>query len=257
MKYFKSALLIVILSVVSCFASSPHNLLPRFPQLVFDKGTTDMFCVEELIAYADMQAYTAQTELSVKLKNVSEKQINLPIKIRVLYPTGKKSVSILVNNKTKEYKQENPTIDLSLAPNETTNISIKAHVSTDYSVNNIKKAIVAQENQKKSKLQTFGESFARYFNQEVYGKRFIVGTLVSKWGIFPVDIKKSKIEVNASNDIVLISENSGIWKETSRKKGKKFICEATEGFETAVFLPEKDIEAFKENQQLIKQINKK
>ena len=256
MKQIQLALLLIFIAFIPCFADSPHNLLPRLPQIVFDKGTSDMFSVEELTANVDMELYNAKTELNLKLKNVSEKQIQIPLKFRVLYPTGKNPVKITINNKSIKYNQENPIEILKLSPNEIADISIQAYVSTDYSVNNIKKAIAAQENQKKSKLQTVGESFARYFNQEIYGKRFMIGVPVSKWGIFPVNIKKAKIEITTSSDIIVISEKPEIWKQVSRKKGKKFICESTEGFETTVFLPAKDESAFKENLELLKKINK-
>ena len=256
MKQIKLALLLTFITFIPCFATSPHNLLPRLPQIVFDKGTSDMFSVEELSAKADMELYNARTELNIKLKNISQKQINIPIKFRVLYPTGKNPVKVSINKKTIKYNQENPVTDLKLSPGEITDISIQAYISTDYSINNIKKAIAAQQKQNKTKLQSVGESFARYFNQEVYGTRFMVGVLVSKWGIFPVNIKHAKIEINTGSDMIHISEKPDIWKQLNHKKGKKFVCESTEGFETTVFLPSKDESAFKENLELIKELKK-
>jgi len=238
-----------VLSDFSPLSASSKNLLPRMPELVIEKGYSDVFQVVECIGNSKLRNESVDSVIRVILKNVSDKTVSSSLKIRVLYLTSENAVKVTFNGKPMKFERRNPRIPFSLNPNEEVAISIDARQSIQYSLDAVKKenAVENQSGRKESKF-ALGD-FARFFDKEErYGKRYMVGPLVSKWGVFPVDFKKVSLSIVVPADFDAVFPTVGAWKKLENRNSTVFTFDGVDGFSGAIFLPQKDVEAFKKIQ---------
>ena len=250
-----------ILSCLLCFVfvaetakATDHNILPRFPEIVIEKSYSQFFKVKDCQAKASIENDIAVTSLKAVLANISDKEIASSVKFRILYPTSLSKITINVNGKSFKYDPENPRYSFSLKPNEEIKFEMNANVYINYSIDAVRKAIKRKEEEEKAgvrdaksvkdKGQDIANSFMRYFKaNDRYGKRFQIGSLISKWGLFPVDFEKINIEIKVPENFTVITSFESIWEDA--KKGKKVITYKTadtDNFSDAIFLPASDKE---------------
>lgn len=248
----KTIFLTILLLNLACQTfANPHNLLPRFPEIIIQQGMTENYTVVSLTAIATIQDNHAQTIVNTDLKNISESKAFTSVKFRILYPKSSSSVKIKINGSDFNYSPQRNTYNFWLNPNETINFHIEADVSVNYSINAVRKALKEEEKAKKNIKSTFAEDFAAYFNTEKYGKRFMTGNIISKWGIFPLSIKNLEIAANTPPNMIIVSENNGVWNQKSRVKQNHFYCNDSKAYNSAVFLPEKDKNDFLETKKIL------
>lgn len=250
-----------ILSCLLCFVlvaetakATDHNILPRFPEIVIEKSYSQFFKVKDCQAKASIENDVAVTSLKAVLANISDKEIASSVKFRVLYPTSMSKISINVNGKSLKYDPENPRYSFSLKPNEEIKFEMNANVYINYSIDAVRKAIKRKEEEEKAgvrdaksvkeKGQDIANSFMRFFkSNDRYGKRFQIGSLISKWGLFPVDFEKINVEIKVPENFTVITSYENSWQDA--KKGKKVITYKTadtDNYSDAIFLPESDKE---------------
>ena len=250
-----------ILSCLLCFVfvaetakATDHNILPRFPEIVIEKSYSQFFKVKDCQAKASIENDIAVTSLKAVLANIPDKEIASSVKFRILYPTSMSKISINVNGKSFKYDPENPRYSFSLKPNEEIKFEMNANVYINYSIDAVRKAIKRKEEEEKAgvrdaksvkeKGQDIANSFMRFFkSNDRYGKRFQIGSLISKWGLFPVDFEKINVEIKVPENFTVITSYESSWQDA--KKGKKVITYKTadaDNYSDAIFLPESDKE---------------
>jgi hypothetical protein len=244
-------LTILLLNLAGLTFANPHNLLPRFPEIIIQQGMTENYAADSLTAIATIQDNYAHTVVNTDLRNISQTKAFTSVKFRILYPKNLSSIKIKINGSDFNYTPERNTYNFWLNPNEAVNFHIEANVSINYSINAVRKALKEEEKAKKNIKTTFAEDFAAYFNTEKYGKRFMTGNIVSKWGIFPLSIKKLEIAATTPPNMILVSENNEVWNQKSRVKQNHFYCNDSKSYNSAVFVPEKDKEDFLETQKIL------
>lgn len=237
------------------FAASPlsaasRQLLPRLPEFVLERGHSDAFQVVDCEAKSRLTEETAESLVRITLRNISDKQVQSSLKIRVLYLTSDASVQLEVNGRPARYDRTNPRLPFSLEPGQEIMLQVKARHGIQYSLE------TANRDQKKETLQdatpkkrgfALGD-LTTLFDSEKFGKRFMVGPLVSKWGIFPVDFRNVKISIVVPTDFDAILPDPALWKSGRDSRNKTFTFEGTDTFATAIFLPETDAEQFRQIQ---------
>jgi hypothetical protein len=260
-KNLQTNFLILILVLISSLClGNPHNLLPRLPELIIQEGNSADYLVESLSVEATIENNVASTDTKVSIKNKTEKSTRALVKFRILYPTGKNPVSIKIDGKSFKYSAKNYLHELILAPKQSCTFEIKAQVSVNYSINAVRKALREEERAKKKEKATFASDFAKYFNTEKYGKRFMMGSLVSKWGIFPLDMERVSIQIKAPSDFILVNHQEAQWKRQEMGKLASFEFSSTEPESMdyhGVLLPNEDLKEFLETQEVLKGLNSK
>ncbi|HAE41016.1 MAG TPA: hypothetical protein DCG57_20640 [Candidatus Riflebacteria bacterium] len=256
----RNRILAIILGLVMAGALSAEaqqrNMLPRFPELIIEKGLSENFEVTECAARVKISANDADASLKVQMKNVSDKPISSSVKFRVLYPTSESQVRISVDGKAKRFDRANPRHAFELQPGATISFDINARTSVNYSVDSVRKALRDQEDENGRRKKGFlMEDFTKLFEREKFGRRFMVGSLVSKWGLFPVDFSKASIEVSVPAEFVMVTANAEIWQQSQSGNSKVFKSDARENFSAAVFLPEGDREDFIATQKVLSSDN--
>lgn len=246
-------LMLTAILLPSVASAEEHNILPRFPEIVIEKEYSQFFKVKDCQAKASIEGEIAKTNLKAVLANIADKDITTSVKFRILYPTSMSNISIKINGKDYKYDSQNPRYSFSLKPNEEIKFDMSAHVSVNYSIDAVRKAIKRMEDNEKqgavrnkqsakSKAQELGESFMRLFkNNERYGKRFQVGLLVSKWGLFPVDFEKLSLEIKVPEKYTVLTSFESIWQDVT-KKNKTITYKTTDvdNYNEAIFLPATD-----------------
>ena len=232
--------------------AQPRNMLPRFPELIIEKGLSEHFEVTECSAKVNISGNDADASLKVQMKNITDKVVSSSIKFRILYPTSESQVRISVNGKSTRFDRNNPRHAFELKPGETINFDIRARTSVNYSVDSVRKALHDQEREGGDRKKGFlMDDFTRLFEREKFGRRFMVGSLVSKWGLFPVDFSKASIEVSVPSEFVLVAPNAEIWSQSQSGNTRVFKTDSVENFGPAVFLPEGDREDFIQTQKVL------
>ncbi|PKL48420.1 MAG: hypothetical protein CVV42_09865 [Candidatus Riflebacteria bacterium HGW-Riflebacteria-2] len=249
-RIFAVALVLLLVGTVSIQAQQ-RNMLPRFPELIIEKGLSESFEVSECAAKVSISGNDADSTLKVTIKNKADKPVSSSMKFRILYPAGESHVRIRVDGKSVRFDRTSPRHTFELQPGAMINFEISARTSVNYSVDSVRKALREQEDKIKRKKGFLMEDFSRLFEREKFGRRFMIGPLVSKWGLFPVDFIKSSIEVSVPSEFVMVSPNAEIWKESHSGNTRVFKSEALENFAAAVFLPEGDREDFIQTQQVL------
>ncbi len=260
-----------ILSCLLCFVfvaetakATDHNILPRFPEIVIEKSYSQFFKVKDCQAKASIENDIAVTSLKAVLSNISDKEISSSVKFRILYPTTVSKVSINVNGKSFKYDPENPRYSFSLKPNEEIKFEMNANVYINYSIDAVRKAIKRKEEEEKAgvrdaksvkeKGHDIAASFMRYFkSNDRYGKRFQIGSLISKWGLFPVDFEKINVEIKVPENFTVITSYESSWQDV--KKAKKAITYKTvdtDNYSDAIFLPASDKEEQLKTMEILK-----
>ena len=259
----------IILIFISLFSAesfaTERNILPRFPEIVIEKEYSQYFKVKTCKAKATIEGDIAKTSLSAVLSNISDKDISSSVKFRILYPTGLNNISIKINGKDFKYEPENPRYSFSLKPQEDIDFSMNAHVYINYSIDAVRDSLKRMEknenqggvrNKKsvKNKGQELGESFMRLFKaNDRYGRRFQVGSLVSKWGLFPVDFENLSLEVTVPGDFTVITSFESIWQDkTKTKKAVTYKTSDVDNYGDAVFLPSADKEEHLATMEVLK-----
>lgn len=248
-RIFASIFVAILISVVSAQAQ-PRNMLPRFPELIIEKGLSESFEVIECAAKVNISGNDAEASLQVQMKNVSDKAVSSSIKFRILYPTSESQVRIRVDGKSTRFDRNNPRHAFELQPGGIISFEINARTSVNYSVDSVRKALRDQENEGQRKKGFLMDDFTRLFEREKFGRRYMIGSLVSKWGLFPVEFSKSSIEVSVPAEFVVVSPNAEIWQQSQTGNTRIFKSDAIENFSSAVFLPEGDREDFIKTQQV-------
>ena len=248
-------ILIFILFVSNSLYATDHNILPRFPEIVIEKEYSQYFKVKDCQAKAVIENDYAVTSLKAVLANISDKDISSSVKFRILYPTSVNKIDIKINGKAFKYDPEQPRYSFSLKSNEEIKFEMKANVSVNYSIDAVRKSIKRMEEAEKSgikdakksakaKGQELADSFLHLFkSNDRYGKRFQIGPLVSKWGLFPVDFEKLDLEIKVPENFTLITSYENIWQDVT--KGKKITTYKTsdlDNYSDAIFLPVSDKE---------------
>ncbi|HEY9071417.1 MAG TPA: hypothetical protein VIV61_14255 [Candidatus Ozemobacteraceae bacterium] len=227
--------------------AASRNLVPRLPELVLERGYSDAFQVVECEAKSRLTEETAESSVRVVLKNVSDARVQSSLKIRILYLTSESAAQLEVNGKPARYDRANPRVPFALEPGQEIALQLKARHGIQYSLEsaNREEAPAALQDAAPKKRGFALDDLTALFGNEKFGKRFMVGPLVSKWGIFPVDFRQVKISVTVPTEFDAILPNSSLWKSAGDRNGRTFTFEGTEGFTGAVFLPKTDAEQFR------------
>jgi hypothetical protein len=255
--FIATVVMIFVLSTVFCNSATAtsKNLLPRMPEIVIEKGYSDTFEVTECQASAKIVNSDLSSNLKVTLKNVSEGLIKSSVKFRILYPTSANSVNIKINGKRISFDRKNPRYSFQLESQSEINFEISAKQSINYSINSVREALREREAEsakaKNSKKRFAFDELTRFFDNEKFGKRLMMGPLVSKWGIFPVTFKNVKIEVSVPKEFVIFSQFAKEWEESTNNANKDYVFNKIENFEAAVFLPESDYKDFEARQKIL------
>ncbi|HNX75830.1 MAG TPA: hypothetical protein PLM07_10275 [Candidatus Rifleibacterium sp.] len=250
-KILRLIVLMLILSAVSLQAS-PRNMLPRFPELIIEKGLSEHFKVTSCDAKVKVYGNDAESSLKVTVKNQGADPVESSVKFRILYPTSENQVRVSVNGRNINYRRDQPRHTFTLAPEESIVFDLSAKVSINYSIDSVRKALREQENDQNTKKRGFLlEDLTSFFEREKYGRRFMVGPLVSKWGVFPVDFAAVSLEIEVPDDFTLVATASDTWQETRVRSNRVFKSTAIEGFAGAVFLPATDREEFLQTQKIL------
>lgn len=243
-------LLLVLLTAT--LTASPRNMLPRFPELIIEKGLSENFQVTSCDAKAKLYGTDAESSLKVTIKNKGQTAVQSSVKFRVLYPTSENQVHVNVNGKRISYDREKPRHAFTLQPDESIVFDLTAKVSINYSIDNVRKALREQEEKGDEKRRGFlVADFSKLFEREKFGRRFMVGPLVSKWGVFPVDFAAVNLEISVPDDFALVSLAKESWQESHSGSSKTYKSSGIEGFSAAVFLPETDREEFIQTQKIL------
>ncbi|MBF0406027.1 MAG: hypothetical protein HQM10_01645 [Candidatus Riflebacteria bacterium] len=235
----------------SLFASD-RNLIPRMPEFVIEKGFSDAFEVIECVAKAELINDYAQTSLLIKMKNVSEKKLNSSIKVRLLYLINEAAATLEVNGKRVNFSRDNPRIPVTMEPGEILSLQVRAKQGINFNLDaeNMKVQSEPSDDENKSSKKKFAlDDLTKLFERENLGRRFMVGPLISKWGIFPLDFKKISIQIQTPSDFEGVFSDPNLWKKKAQSGGKHFVCENGESFQGSVFLPAVDAEKFRSTYQ--------
>lgn len=250
----KSILIALLLLISSALNAAPRNMLPRFPELIIEKGLSEHFKVINCQAKVKIAGTDADSNIKVQLQNQGNSVVKSSVKLRVLYPTSENQIKFKIDGKQASYSRSNPRHEFELQPQQIINFEISARTQVNYSVDSVRKALREQqedeENQKKRKSFLMSD-FTSLFEREKFGKRFMVGPIVSKWGVFPIDFSGVEIEISVPSDFVMVTENADKWAETKTGGSKVFRTSDLELFKNAVFLPETDREDFIKTQQIL------
>jgi len=207
--------------------------------------------VTECAAKVRISGNDADASLKVQMKNVTDKPLSSSIKFRILYPASESQVRININGKSTRFNRANPRHAFELKPGETISFDINARTSVNYSVDSVRTALREQDEESNRKKGFLMEDFTKLFEREKFGRRFMVGSLVSKWGLFPVDFSKVSIEVSVPSEFVVVTANAEMWNQSQSGNTKVFRSETPENFGAAVFLPEGDREDFVKTQKVL------
>lgn len=248
----------ILLGIIALLALSPNqgfcskNLLPRIPELVIEKGYSDAFEVSDCSAKINIFQEQAESELRILLKNISDSPINSSLKLRILYNISDHSTQVRINGKGIRFSGKNPRFPISLMPGEQVDLEISSRQSIQYSRDALKKALEEKDesDRNKSAFSKFGiGDLTKFFERENYGLRYMIGPIVSKWGIFPVEFRKASIRVHVPRDFDGVFPDSELWKTEKKSNATIFIFEGDTGFTGAVFMPVRDVDEFVKNRQ--------
>lgn len=243
---------ILLVLVTSTLMGAPRNMLPRFPELIIEKGLSEFFRVTSCEGRVKLYGSEAESSLKVTVKNQGASPVDSSVKFRVLYPTSENQVRVMVNGKNIGYRRDKARYTFSLQPDESIVFDMHAKVSINYSVDGVRKALREQEQDEPDKKRGFLlTDFSKLFEREKYGRRFMVGPLVSKWGVFPVDFNAVNLEIEVPDDFALVANASDTWQETKSRNNRVFKFSAVDGFAGAVFLPESDRDEFLKTQKIM------
>ena len=243
-----------IIIVTPRINAATRNMLPRFPEVILEKGFSSNFIVTDCNASARIYNDTAETNLKLTILNRSPKTIKSSVKFRVLYPTSNNQIRVKVNGRSIGYNRKSPRYKFTLESSKEISFEINAKTSVKYSVDNLRKSLREEyeNNRKKKKGKKFDlGGLMKLFDREKFGRRFMVGPVASKWGVFPLEFGKVTIKVSVPDNFTLVAQNSDKWQVKKQGDEQYFTFNNVEGFAGSVFLPENDKEDFIKTQKIM------
>jgi hypothetical protein len=251
-KIILSAIMTLVLVLANQANAAPRNMLPRFPEIIIEKGLSENFKVTNCQAKVKILGTDADTSLKVSILNQGSSPVKSSVKFRILYPTSENQIKLKINGKSASYSRTSPRHEFELKPAETIELDLSARIQINYSVDSVRKALREQEEEKTDKKKGFliGD-FTSLFEREKFGKRFMVGPLVSKWGVFPIEFSSISIEVSIPQDFAMVSPAADQWKESHSGNSRSCVYSGSDGFSGTVFLPESDREEFIQTQKIL------
>ncbi|MDN5279349.1 MAG: hypothetical protein PWR01_3314 [Clostridiales bacterium] len=248
-------LLLLLATLVCAFQAqaASRNLLPRIPDIVLEKGFSENFLVTDCKASVKVTENDAQSTLDVSIKNRSPKKIKSSVKFRVLYPTSENQIQVRVNGKTIRYDRKSPRYSFELESQASINFSLSARTNINYSIDGVREALRKEhQDDEANKGKKFDLSgLMKLFEREKFGKRFLVGALVSKWGVFPLEFEKVQLEISVPSDFALVAQEPEKWQSKNSGRNRVFTFTSLDGFDGTVFLPETDREEFVKTQKIL------
>jgi len=241
--------LFLLFAADASFAAS-RNLMPRLPEFVLERGYSDAFQVVACEVKSHLTEETADSQVRITLRNISENKVQTSLKIRVLYLTSEAAAQVEVNGRPFKYDRTNPRLPFVLEPGQEITLQVKARHGIQYSLEAAareQKTVTLEDAAPKKRGFALNE-LRSLFDNEKFEKRFMVGPLVSKWGIFPIDFKNVKIDIVVPKEYDAVLPDPAVWQTTRDNRSKSFTFEGVDGFAAAVFLPEKDAAAFRQAQ---------
>jgi hypothetical protein len=232
--------------------SASRNLLPRFPEIVIEKGFSENFEITDCSAKVRIIDNDAQSNIKLTLKNRSAIELKSSVKFRILYPTSENQVRIKVNGSQIKYNRGSPRHSFVLPSQQSIDFEISAKTSVNYSKDSVREALRKESEEQQKKGKKFDLSgLMKLFDREKFGKRFLVGPIASKWGVFPLDFQQVNIEVHVPSDFSIVSPETEKWSKKDKGKEISYSFKSTEGFAGAVFLPENEKEEFIKTQEIL------
>lgn len=245
-------ILVLMVMAASSAGAASRNLLPRFPEIVLEKGFSENFIVTDCQAKVRIVDNEADSSMQLTLQNRSEKTLKSSVKFRVLYPTSSSQIQIRVDGRPISYERESPRHQFELASQQSISFQISARTSINYSIDGVREALRKEHEEKPEKGKKFDLSgLLKLFDREKFGKRFMVGPLASKWGVFPLEFGKVQLEVIVPADFSMVSQVADKWETKKRGRETTYIFNSGEGFEGSVFLPESEREEFIKTQKIL------
>lgn len=253
LQIFPHILIILAICLCSSAMGASRNLLPRFPEIVLEKGFSENFLVTECLAKARIHKDEAQASINLTLQNRSDKTIKSSVKFRILYPTSSNQVRIKVNGKSVNYNRESPRHSFELAKDASISFQISAKININYSIDGVREALRKEhEAEAKKKGKKFSlDGFMKFFDRENFGKRFLIGPIASKWGVFPLDFTKVQLEVIVPSDFAIVAQESDKWQSKTGSNESTYTFSHKDGFAGVVFLPETDKKEFIKTQKIL------
>lgn len=249
---FLALTIIFAVCVAGQLMAASRNLLPRFPEIVLEKGFSENFQVTECIAKVRIGADDAASSMDLTLKNRGDKSVKSSVKFRILYPTSESQVQIKINGKSVKYDRKSPRHAFELEKDASITFQVTARTDINYSIDGVREALRKEHEDEPQKGKKFDLSgFMNLFDREKFGKRFLVGPLASKWGVFPLEFEKVQLEIIVPSDYTIVAKEMEKWQEKDGGREKTFTFKETEGFEGAVFLPETDKKEFLKTQEIL------
>lgn len=249
--FFFLAVSILLTTIAS---ASPRNLLPRLPELIIEDGLSSDFLVTNCSAEVHISGNEAQSRINVQIVSRSTEELTGSIKYRILYPISSSDIRIRANEQRIDFNPSNPRLGFILEPGEEINIDIRVRTSTNYSVDAVRRALRQEEEDRQGKRSRRGfalSDLARFFSRERFGNRFMVGPIISKWGIFPLEIQQASITLRIPSSYTLVTESPEIWEKTTSSNELVFKTTNPDYFSGAVFLPEDDKDDFIKTQEIL------
>ncbi len=246
-------LAVLLPSTTSMLFAAPRNMLPRFPEIIIEKGLSESFKVSECKANVNIFGTDAESSVEILLKNQGEKTLKSSVKFRILYPTSENQIRLKVNGKNVSYNRSSPRYEFELEPQKTISFYLSARQQINYSVESLRKALKQEEeeNNKTSRKKFLMSDFSSLFEREKFGQRFMVGPLVSKWGVFPVEFENVSISVSVPSDFAMVTPKNEVWQKNDKGRNITFTTNSSEEFASAVFLPESEREEFIKAQKIL------
>jgi hypothetical protein len=234
---------ILLCGVPTLLLAGSKNLTPRMPEFVIERGYSDAFQVVDCTGSSQIVDNTAESRVKIVLKNVTEKPIESAIKVRILYLLSENSAQLFMNGQAKHFDRKNPRIPFTLQPSQTVELEIKARHSIEFSLDTLKKEKEMEAAGDGSKKKKFGfEDLKKFFDNEKFGRRFMIGPVVSKWGIFPVDFQRVQLMVSVPRDFTGVFPGKGTWKRSEKNNAVVFSFDGLDEYRGALFLPRTDAE---------------
>jgi hypothetical protein len=240
------------LALSSTIFAASRNLIPRFPEIVIEKGFSENFLITDCRAKVRVQNNEADSTIKLDLKNRSNKELKSSIKFRILYPTSESQVHIKIDGQGFNYSRKSPRHDFTLKPQASLAIEISARTSVNYSIDSVREALRKdhEEQARTGKKFDLG-NLMKLFDREKFGKRFMVGPIASKWGVFPLDFAKVNLEIIVPADFAIVAQNPDKWTSKQRNRETIYNFIDNQGFSGAVFLPENEKDEFIKAQEIL------
>lgn len=265
-------ILICLLFKIVNYACAERNLIPRLPEIIIEKGYSEYFTVNECKIKAKIENEIVKSKLFISILNTSQTPIESTIKIRALYLLSDDSLKLKISGQTQKFTRKNNRYNITLEPNKPITFEIEAIQNILYNledqINELKnkkqRSIFAttssdsKKTENKFKANSIMQDLIKYFDNENYTKALSIGTIVSKWGVFPVNFNNVNIELIIPNNYeAIINSNLNEWNLQKRSSEKIYSYQCSENcsdkFKEVIFIVGKDALKFRELQKYLSQ----